>query len=223
MKRASFCVLTCLSLSVFAEEPESTPEQPLIDGALKRLRTDCKTPELKVLVRWEKLEKGYVDDENQPFNAAVVDFQGQQLLLAIADGCRTGLTVVDKVIVTKPDRISTRYERPTRAVPLERLRALDTLELTLNGNDASFRTWRAANFGKAAVDPYTQIFKGLYDAAVFKEDIETLQRNVFGGLPPQMVVKGKTLFIGLGSTVEINAMWFNRVLDLALVPLAPKK
>lgn len=210
-------LLLGIGVSLRAQEPApEAPTHPELDVALAKLAKDCNAPALKLQVQWAELEKGYVDDVNAPFNAGIVDRQGAAVLLALAGGCTGGLSVVDKVIAHKVDAKSTRFERPRRPIPVDKLRALQVLELTLNKNDAAFRGWQSAHFGEPPTEPYAQIFKGRYDDVVFKEDLAMLQKNPYTQLPPRMSVEGKKLVIGLGSTVEIREPWFERTLDLAL-------
>lgn len=210
-------LLLVLGTHALAQEPApEPPTHPELDAALAKLVKDCNAPALKLQVQWAELERGYVDDLNAPFNAGIVDRQGAAVLLALADGCTSGLSVVDKVIAHKVDAKSTRYERPRRPVALDKLRALQVLELTLNKNDAAFRGWQSAHFGEPPTEPYTQIFKGRYDDVVLKEDLAMLQKNPYTQLPPRMSVEGRKLVIGLGSMVEVREPWFERTLDLAL-------
>jgi hypothetical protein len=183
-------ILLSVSAAALAQEP--APEPPahfVLDAALGKLATDCNAPALKLQVSWAELEKGYVDNVDAPFHAGIVGRQGAAVLLALADGCTKGLSVVDKMVAHKVDARSTRYERPRRPVPLDKLRVLQVLELTVNKNDAPFRGCHAAHFGESPIEPYTQTYKGRYDDVGFKEELATLQKNPCTQLPPRMSVE----------------------------------
>lgn len=194
---------------------------------LTALRKACKAPDARLVVDEAALAAHFDTDPDWPFNASVLETRIDDLLFDIACACDENdvqmveWKVVDK-IVKRAQGNGTRFERPERRVPVQKLAG--TREIRVVFEPAYLTRKAALSSGEDARDWLTRFLSPLYDRALVKEDVQNLMSTI--GMPPTVRVEGGVLTLGLSpasTTVGSLDGVFVRLFDLALAgkPTAP--
>lgn len=190
-------------------------------------RTHCRAPDAKLSVDLAAFAPHFDSDRDWPFGASQLETRVDDLLFDIACACdendKQGIEwyVVDK-IVAKPEGHGTRFERPRRKVPVERLAGTREIRVVFDPGYRQRKAFLAK--GGDARDWLTQSLGGLYDPKLVKEEVQNLMSTI--GMPPTVRFDAGVLTLGLSpasTTVGSLDTFFVRLFDLALQgkPTAP--